>query len=210
AIKLTNPTEKKQMLKEGIFYLNRAITVYPEYIDALLLMGNAQWQLTNDINNTMPYYYKVLAINPNHQNTWQNCFIVLEQSKNVNARIQAYQTLQRYNPNKPTLYLNLGRALGREKNDLAGAQTYLEMGRKIAPNNYDILTNLGTLYGLKQNYTSAIEVLNQALQLQAKVAKTHVDLGLSYFYSGQLDQAKEMFDKAVQLDNTINRSQFPI
>lgn len=210
AVKQTNPNEKKRMLEEGIFYLNRAITIYPEYIDALLLMGNAQWQLTNDINRTMPYYYQVLAINPNHQNTWQNCFIVLEQSKNVDQKIQAYQTLQRYNPNKPTLYLNLGRALGREKNDLAGAQTYLEMGRKIAPNNYDILSNLGTLYGLQQNYAAAIEVLNQALQLQPQIAKTHIDLGLSYYYTGQLEQAKKMFDKAAELDNTINRSQYPI
>lgn len=209
AAKLTNTVEKKQMLQEGIFYLNRTINIYPEYIDALLLMGNAQWQLTNNINDAMPYYYKVLAINPNHQNTWQNCFIILEQSKNVDAKIQAYKTLQRYNPNKPTLYLNLGRALGREKNDLAGAQTYLEMGKQIAPNNYDILTNLGTLYGLQQNYSAAIEVLSKALQLQPKVAKTHVDLGLSYYYSGQLEQAKTMFDKAVELDNSINRSQFP-
>jgi len=132
------------------------------------------------------------------------------ENKNIDDKIQAYKTLLRYNPNRTKIYLNLGRALGREKNDLNGAQSYLEQGRKIAPNNYEILSNLGTLYGLQKNFPSAIEVLTKAMQLKPNVAKTHVDLGLSFYYSGQLEQAKASFDKAVQLDNSINRSQFPI
>lgn len=210
AVKLSNPAEKKRMLQEGMVYLNRALTAYPDYIDALILMGNAQWQLHNSSENAMPYYYRILSINPNHQNTWQNAFIILEQEKNVDNRIAAYQTLLRYNPNKPKIYLNLGRAFGREKNDLVNAKKYLEIGLQLDPNNYDILTNLGTLYGLSQDFQNSIRVLTKAIQLQPNVAKTHVDLGLSYFYSGQQELAKAEFDKAVQLDNTINRSQFPI
>ena len=210
AVKLTNPVEKQKMLQEGMIYLQRAITVYPEYIDALLLMGNSQWQLTKKSKNAMPYYYRILSINPNHQNTWQNAFIILEQEKNVDDRIAGYETMLRYNPNKPTAYLNLGRAFGREKNDLPNAKKYLETGLKIAPNNYDILTNLGTLYGLSQDFQNSIRVLSQAILLQPNVAKTHIDLGLSYFYSGQQELAKAEFDKAAQLDKSIKRSQFPI
>lgn len=204
---LKNPAEKQKMLREGMIYLNQAITVYPEYIDALLLMGNAQWELSKSSKNAMPYYYKILSINPYHDNTWRNAFIILEQDKNTDDRIQAYQTLLRYNPNKPTAYLNLGRIYGREKNDLVNAKQYLETGLKIAPNHYDMLTNLGTLYGLTRDFTNAVNVLKKAIQIQPNVAKTHVDLGLSYYHSGQQALALAEFNKAQQLDSNINAAQ---
>lgn len=210
AIKLTDVAAKHKMLKEGIVYLERATTVYPEYIDALILMGNAKWELTKDINQALPYYFRILAINPYNSNALQNAYIIIEQSKKPDAKINAYINLLKYNPNEMKAYLNLGRAYGREKNDLINAQKYLETGLQIAPNNYDILSNLGTLYGLSQNYPKSIEVLERASQLKPEIAKIQVDLGLSYFYSGQTEKAKNAFDKAVQLDNTIDRQQFPI
>ena len=210
AAKTNDPQEKRELLDRAVFHLNRAVTTYPEYIDALLLMGNAQWDLTKDVNYAFPYYQRILGINPNHENTWQNCFIIIEQAKVVDDKINAYKTLLSYNPNKPKVYLNLGRAYGREKNDLQNAQFYLEQGRKLAPNNYDILSNLGTLYGIQQNFTAAIEVLEQAKTIKPSVAKTRVDLGLSYYYSGQLEKAKQSFDEAVQIDPNLNRSQYPI
>ncbi|MFT6166242.1 MAG: lipopolysaccharide biosynthesis regulator YciM [Vicingaceae bacterium] len=210
AMKISDPSEKQKMLQEGMVYLQRAINAYPEYIDALILMGNAQWESTKNINQALPYYYQILAINPYHQNTLQNFYIIVEQSKNSDDKINAYQTLLRYNPNEVTAYLNLGRTYGREKNDLKNAQLYLETALKIAANNYEVLSNLGTLYGLSKNYSAAIDVLKKAAQLKPNIAKTQIDLGLSYYYLGQLDLAKSSFDKAVQLDNSINRSQFPI
>ncbi len=210
AIKLTNPSEKQKMLKDGMVYLQRAINTYPEYIDALILMGNSQWELTKNINQTLPFYYRILAINPYHQNTIQNFYLIVEQSKNTDDKINAYKTLLRYNPNEMKAYLNLGRIYGREKNDLINAQLYLETALKIAPNNYHVLSNLGTMYGLSKNYSAAIDVLIKAIQLKPTIAKTHIDLGLSYYFIGQTELAKASFDKAVQLDNSINRSQFPV
>ena len=209
AVKLNDPVAQKAMLEQSIFYLNRALRVYPEYIDALILMGNAQFDLTKDAKNALPYYQKIISISPYHVNTWQNIFIVLEQSKDVDYRIQTYETLLRYNPSEERLYLNIGRAYGKERNDLANALKYLEKGISIAPNNLDLLTNLGTVYGIQQNYTKAIEVLEKAIAIQPNVAKTHVDLGLSYYYANLLELAKQSFDKAVELDATLNRSQFP-
>tara|TARA_B110000046_G_scaffold88676_2_gene96796 strand:+ start:33114 stop:35081 length:1968 start_codon:yes stop_codon:yes gene_type:complete len=210
ATKLNNHVEKQKMLQEGMVYLQRAINAYPEYIDALILMGNAQWELTKNINSALPYYYQILAINPYHQNTLQNFYIIVEQSKNVEDKINAYKTLLRYNPDEMTAYLNLGRTYGREKNDLQNAQWYLETALKIAPNNYEVLSNLGTLYGLTKSYNAAIDALKKAALFKPTSAKTQIDLGLSYYYVGQLEQARSCFDKAVQLDNSINRSQFPI
>jgi len=210
AMKITNPSEKQAMLKEGIVYLKRALNSYPGYIDALVLMGNAEWELSKDINQALPFYYRILAINPYHQNTIQNLYIIVEQSKNADDKITAYQTLLQYNSNEMKAYLNLGRTFGREKNDLKNAQLYLERALQIAPNNYEVLSNLGTLYGLSQNYSAAIDVLIKAAELKPTIAKIQIDLGLSYYYLGRMELAKASFDKAVQLDQSINRSQFPV
>ena len=210
AVKLSNPAEKRKMLQDGMVYLQRAIDAYPEYIDALILMGNAQWELTQNVNSALPYYYRILAINPYHENTLQNMYIIVEQAKSADDKIGAYQQLLRYNPNEMKAYLNLGRVYGREKNDLKNAQQYLETALKIAPNNYDVLSNLGTLYGLTKNYQAAIDVLVKASQLKPNIAKTHVDLGLSYYFTNQIDKAKAEFDRAAQLDSKIDRTQFPV
>lgn len=210
ASKTNNPAEKRKLLEQAIKHLQRAVSIYPEYIDALLLMGNAQWDLTKDASNSMPYYMRILSINPMHSNAWQNIFIVLEQAKSVDYKIKTYKTLLKYNPNEIQVYLNLGRAYGKEKNNLSQAQYYFNQGLKVSPQNYELLSNLGTVYGLQSNYSEAIKVLEKAASIKPNIAKVHIDLGLSYYYNGEKEKARAQFDQAVQLDSTIDRNQFPI
>ena len=56
----------------------------------------------------------------------------------------------------------------------------------------------------------AIEALQKAIALRPNVAKTYIDLGLSYYFLGKEQEARAAFDKAKQLDPKINREQFPI
>jgi tetratricopeptide (TPR) repeat protein len=209
AQKTTDPAQKKALLERALNYLNRAVSIYPEYIDALLLMGNAQWEYHHDASLALPYYVRILNINPSHTNTWQNAMIILDQEKNVDYRIKAYEKLLQYRPNEAKIYLRLGRVYGQEKQQLNTAQLYLEKGRELSPNNEEILSNLGTLYGIQQNYSKAIEVLEKAVSLQSNNPKLYVDLGLSYYYVGQAQKAEEAFNKAMQLDPKIRRDQFP-
>ena len=210
AQKTQNPAERKQYLEQSIFHLKRAISIYPEYIDALLLMGNAQWELTKNAQRSLPYYERILSINPNHSNAWQNIFIVIDQHKEVDYKIKAYESLLKKYPNQVKLYVQLGRTYGKEKNNLQKAVQVFEKGRKIAPNHFELLTNLGTVYGLQKNYNNAVNVLLKAIEIKPGVAKTHIDLGLSYFYLGEKEKAKTHFDRAKKLDPQINREQFPI
>ncbi|MAC94913.1 MAG: hypothetical protein CMC96_05375 [Flavobacteriales bacterium] len=206
----TNFREKNELLERSIYHLSRAVEIYPEYVDALLLMGNAQWEFYQDASKAMPYYQRILSINAENENAWKNIDVILRQNKNVDYNIQAYSQLINYNPAREKNYLYLGRLYGQQKNDLNKALDIFQQGLKIAPNSYELLSNMGTVYGLQGNYASAVEVLEQAAKIQPNVAKVHIDLGLSYYYLGQLEKAKTEFDQAKQLDASINRSQFPI
>lgn len=206
----SNFREKNELLEKSIYHLSRAVEIYPEYVDALLLMGNAQWEFYQDASKAIPYYQRILSINAENENAWKNIDVILRQNKNVDYNIQAYSQLINYNPAREKNYLYLGRLYGQQKNDLNKALDIFQQGLKIAPNSYELLSNMGTVYGLQGNYASAVEVLEQAAKIRPNVAKVHIDLGLSYYYLGQLEKAKSEFDQAKQLDASINRSQFPI
>ena len=54
-----NPAEKQQILMQSIAHLQKAIDIYPAYIDPKLLMGNAQYELTKSPNKALRYYYDI-------------------------------------------------------------------------------------------------------------------------------------------------------
>lgn len=202
--------EREKLINESISYLNRAISIYPEYIDALLLMGNAQWEKHKSAKQAMPYYYQILSINPNHQNTLSNSLIILEQEKDIDYRIQAYETLIRYNPNQAQIYMNLGRAYGQYKNDLNKASQYIETAYQINPNNYDIVRNLAVVYGLSQQFGKTVPILKKAIALQPGIAQNYIDLAVSYYHLGDMQNAKAYMDQAMQIDPNIDRSKYPV
>lgn len=210
AAKVNDPNKKQELLKRSQFYLQRALNVYPQYIDALILMGNVQWEIKKDIDAALPYYLRILNINNQHTQTWTNLFAILEADNDVDQRIATYQRLLSYNHRQSDIYLYLGRAYGRDKGDLDRSISLMEKGLEFNPSNHQLLSNLGTAYGMQQNFQKAIEVLERAAQIRPNVAKTYTDLGLSYYFSGQMDKAKAAFDRAKQLDPSIDRSKFPI
>lgn len=202
--------ERNAILDRSIFHLNRAINIYPQYVDALLLMGNAQWERYQSAKTAMPYYYSILQINPYHDNTLQNSYIILEQEKDIDFRIQAYETMIKFNSNQMRVYLNLGRAYGQYKNDLNNAIRYIETAQQLAPNDYEVNRNLGIVYGLSQQYEKSIAALSKAIELKPQVALNYVDLAVSYYNIGQPEVGKQYMDQAVQLDPSIDRSKYPI
>jgi len=206
----SDPILKKAYLKRALTHLGRAINIYPDYIDAYLLMGNAQWDYFQQAEKSIPYYKQILSINPSHDNAWQNIYIVLEQSKNADYKIGTYKNLMQINPNDPKLYLNLGRAYGKDKNDLQNSITTMEEGLSRFPKEFNLLSNLGTAYGILGEYTKALGVLVRAKEIRPNDANVHVNLGLSYYYTGQLELAQQAFDEANRLNPQIDRNQFPI
>src|SRR5690606_9556745 len=141
----TNFREKNELLERSIYHLSRAVEIYPEYVDALLLMGNAQWEFYQDASKAIPYYQRILSINAENENAWKNIDVILRQNKNVDYNIQAYSQLINYNPAREKNYLYLGRLYGQQKNDLNKALDIFQQGLKIAPNSYELLSNMGTV-----------------------------------------------------------------
>ena len=90
--------------------------------------------------------------------------------------------------------------------DDAGSRRVLSRLHTADPGNALYIYWLGKIDYGERRYADAIAKLQQALQLDANSARTWDSLGLAYDMQGEMDHAREAFEKAV----TLNRaSQHP-
>ncbi|MFN8369393.1 MAG: tetratricopeptide repeat protein [Bacteriovoracaceae bacterium] len=64
----------------------------------------------------------------------------------------------------------------------------------------EIYYNQGTSYLIDKQYTSALDYLLKAQELNPKEPKILTNLGMAYFFKGQEDQARKLFLKALDYD----------
>lgn len=83
---------------------------------------------------------------------------------------------------------------------LAEAVSMLESLNRSAPNNANVLYNLGVAYGELGQQDEAIIRLKKAVQLEPGHAHAWVGIGNAYYRLGKREQALEAFEKAVEAD----------
>jgi len=77
--------------------------------------------------------------------------------------------------------------------------------KKIKPDLQD-LKELGQFYLLNGKFSEAIEKFKLALKLKPDDADIYFQLGLAYEGACYINEAKEMFRKTLELDNTMKEA----
>ncbi len=89
------------------------------------------------------------------------------------------------------------------------AKKHFEHAIKVFPQYHDAYSQLGLIYYREEaakpdlrsrDYSKAMENYNLALKNKANFPLVYSNMGIIYFESGQLDKAKEVYEKAVQYD----------
>lgn len=205
-----NPAEKQQVLMQSIAHLKQAIAIYPNYIDPKLLMGNAQYELYKNPTQALNYYYDILAINPSHANAHQNIQFVIDKVADPAERIKWYEQYVSRSNDPSSIYFKLGNIYGQQLNNLPKAIENLKQAYALKPNNVDVVTNLTTALSLNKQFEESIRILNESIVRSPNNHQFYMNLGMNYFEIGEVEKAKNSFDKAVQLNPKLNRSQFPV
>ncbi len=199
----TNP-DRANMLIEAIKYLNKALEIYPANGNALLLRGNAHYELNTNYDKMLEDYYPLLVKNPEHTQVLQNISMMSEAEtdpKQVDKLLNFVE--QKWIPLSPSSglpYAIAGKIWGKKKNDLDRAIYYFEKSLEIEPGSVDLLQDLTTAYGMKGNYTKALEIGKMALAKAPNNAKTNLNIGISYQNIGDTVNAKIYLEKAFTLD----------
>lgn len=204
AIKPDNEAVRNDYLKLAIKYLNHSLQIYPNYGDALLLLGNGYFEYNKNIDSSIWAYRKLLTLNPEHNLAYSNTELILRSTDSVNYKIKVWEDYFTINPNRFEVNYQLGILYGRYKNDLPRAKYYLL--RAFAANPKDIAVNkdLGVAYGMSAQYDSSLIFLKKAVEIDPKDAQTMVNIGITYLNLNQTDQALDYFQQAMKMDPKVN------
>lgn len=206
----SNKIVHDQMVTQAIVYLERAIEIYPNYIDALNLLGNAHFELNFDMQKSLYYYAKVLKINQTHVIANGNARIVLQNAvglltaKSTNNTpdniIEACRDIIVVQPQFGEAYHMIGTMYGKYKKELDSALLYLEKANLC---NFDktasFFRDLGVAYGMSGNFQPALENFLKAIELDPNDFQTYFNAGLTYQQLGQMDKANFYINKSQEL-----------
>jgi len=204
ATKKGNEAVRNEYLIRAIKYLKHSLEIYPNYGDALLLLGNAWYEYDKNYDSTMIAYKSLLRLNPNHKQVFTNVDIIFKNLDSTDYKLKVFSELEQINPNIFETNYNLGNLYGRFKNDIPHAIYFLSRAAKLNPNEVAPLKDLGVAYGFQMKFDSSLYYLQKAVQLDSKDAQTYLNIGVSLLNLGKKDEAISYFNKAKQIDNKIN------
>ena len=205
ATKPGNEVVKKEYLERAIIYLRKAIRIHPTYNDALLLMGNAQWEYNESLDSTFKYYDRILERVPLFDIVYTNFFetkinAVFEEENRAIENLKILHKLEKYNPNNFNINYLLGRIYGRYANNLEKSKEYLEKAAKIEPDNINVYKDLGVAYGITKDYEKSAVVLLKATELDPNDPVLKVNLIMTYANLNDLPKALIIMDEVFEME----------
>ncbi|MGQ9846460.1 MAG: tetratricopeptide repeat protein [Bacteroidales bacterium] len=203
AIKPENKAKRNEYLKLALKYLKHSLEIYPNYSDALLLLGNAFFEYNKNLDSTIWAYRKLLTLNPEHNLAYSNTELVLRATDSVDFKIKVWEDYFKINPNRFEVNYQLGVLYGQFKNNLSKAKYYLLRAYAINPNNPSVIKDLGVAYGMSMQYDSSLVFFKKAIQIDPKDSKTLVNIGITYLNLNQKDIALDYFQKAAKIDPNV-------
>ncbi|MCX6256646.1 MAG: tetratricopeptide repeat protein [Bacteroidia bacterium] len=199
ALKEENDKKIREYRQLSMQYLHQSLKIYPNYVNSLLLMGNAFFEFDKNYDSTMFYYKKILKIDPNNNLVYGNISKIFAGSKDVDLKIRTYEDILQLNPNSYDANYNLGSLYGRFKNNIPAAINFLEKAIKIKP-SLEAYKDLGVAYGFAGQFEMSIKMSENALLMNANDADVMMNIGMNYRALGNLAKANEYFNRARQIN----------
>lgn len=185
-----DPQEQRNMYQEAMTYLDRSLEIHPDYVDALLLRGNVEFKLNKNIEKSLDYYFEILKLAPENINVPRNMLIILNNSDDARYQVKMIDKYLKYNPDYYDMHIRKGELLARSLNLYDEAEVAFKKATEIAPNKLPGWKNLGTVYGLQENYIKAIEALKQAERIAPKDKEVLTNLAITYGRLGDTEAAQ--------------------
>lgn len=205
-----NKQQHDELCLKSIKYLERAIEIYPDYVDALNLLGNAYYEYNFNISKSLNYYNKVLILRPFHNISYNNVKIVLSNTSNLlnnnlcsstpEEILKSCESLIKIQPAFGEAYYLIGVIYGRYLQNLNSSIIYLEKANSLIKNkNSDFYKDIGVAYGLSEKYEQAIKYLLKAIELDPNDYKTYLNVSITYQKLGDINNANLYMNKANEL-----------
>ncbi|MCK9499820.1 MAG: glycosyltransferase family 39 protein [Bacteroidales bacterium] len=205
-----------KMINQAIIYLERALEIYPEYIDALNLLGNAYYELNYNVYKALSNYAEILKLKPYHSIAYGNSQIVLQNTIGLlNSQstvstpddiIAGCEEILKIHPEFGEANHVMGTMYGKHKNMLDSSLFYLEKANQC--NFYkdaSFYRDLGVAYGMSAQFKPALDNFLKSLELDSNDFQTYFNVGITYQQLGDFANANLYFQKAQEIQNSQNK-----
>ncbi len=204
AKQISNANEKNQSLKRSSEYLNQAITIYPQYLDAYNNLG-----IVYKMMNQPVMAIKVLKANIKNDSEYSKNYYNLatayadnKQFKNAILSMQAYVDRK---PDAASAYFLMGQYAGNIQ-DFDQAIKYLKQALSIDSQDVDVLNFLGMAYGFQGKNEQAIKAFNKVLNLQANRIDVMMNLALAYHNVNDQAAEKTILNRILEIEPNNQRA----
>lgn len=198
-----DPKTKDAYVKEAEQVLTKAIEIYPEYMNALLLIGNAKYKLHDSLPEAAYYYKKTLEMKPNYFEGNFNLGCVLIEKNHPLEAIPYFKKAISSKPEKFEPYYNLAEAYFKTNQPDSAINVFRQViamtpdrSRKAA-----CYYKIGKSYGqYKNDLDNAILNLSKAIELDPSNVVYYEDLGVAYGFKQDYQSAIRVLEKAIQVE----------
>lgn len=199
---------KNEYVKEAERVLTRAITIYPEYMNALLLMGNAKYKLYDSLPEAMYYYKKTLEMKPNYFEGNFNLGCILLEKNKAKESIPYFKKAISAKPEKFEPYYNIAEAYFKSEQPDSAISAF----NRVIAITYDksrkalCYYKIGLSYGKQKNdLDNAIKSLTKAIELDPESVVYYEDLGVAYGFKQDYQNAIRVLEKAIQVSPSYSK-----
>lgn len=135
----------------------------------------------------------------------RNCFLVGSISLFPVVQAQSQAKPEAEDPRVMQLYS--GAKSAEQSGDIAGAISKYQSILKVAPHLGPAYNNLGALYLRQRQYTKAIAILKQGLEVDRSMYSATILLGIAYYEAGDYKEARQPLEAAVRANPKDNNAE---
>ncbi len=191
-------TKRKEMDKESIGYLRKALAIYPDFAEAHVELGRL-YERTRMYDSAVVQDKTALKLKPFNATANNNMGSVYITLGKYEESIPFLKRSIEGNANFKFVYLNLARAY-KQVRKYDSAAVYYNIMLSFDPNYVDGQKELATDYYMIQKYDSAAIHFKIVTQLMPNDPDAYNNLGAVYLNSKNYALAAEQFKKTISLN----------
>ncbi len=188
-------TKQRQLLKDGISYLTKAISIFPEYTDAHTELGTA-WLYAANYDSAAVHYLRAIALSPYSSIAANDLGTVYMRTGRIREAIPYYQLAIKIKGDFAQAFFNLGCCYMQLKNK-DSALYNLNAALQFEPNMAGVHQQIGLVYYFTGGYDQAEKEFKIALQQNPNDFNAINNLGATYLNWKKYPEALDIFNKLV-------------
>ncbi|MEX0810602.1 MAG: tetratricopeptide repeat protein [Chitinophagales bacterium] len=200
AEKIKGTAKEKEYLRKAEKVLTEALEIYPNYMNAHLILGNVKYKLHDDKETAIKLYQRTIQMRPDYYEGNFNLACVLLEDDKPEKAIPYFKTAVKSKPDKMEAWYNLAESYYKLNNG-DSAVYYYKKALQLAPQHALIHYKIGVTYGKVMNQLDeSIKWLNRAIELKPENTTYYEDLGVAYGFKQEYQKAISVFEKGLKIN----------